>query len=115
MQIATVPEPATLTTTVDGTAGCLSIVWADAPQYLGLQAQEELLVTYNGEVADRHPPTAASADDEAATAKLSEGVRLLTWGDPALEAWLTAIRGAPLNDADYATAGLARDADPFPR
>jgi hypothetical protein len=41
----------------------LSVVWADAPQHLGLQAQEEVLVTFSGEVADRHPPTAASPGD----------------------------------------------------
>jgi hypothetical protein len=83
MQIAAVPEPGTNATTADGTEGCLSIVWADAPQYLGLQAQEEVLVSFSGELADRHPPTAASPGDEAATAKVTEGVRLLTWGDPA--------------------------------
>jgi hypothetical protein len=96
---------------VDGTNGCLSLVWTDAPQHLGLQAQEELLVTFSGEVADRHPPTEATADDEAAIAKLTEGVRLLTWGDPLLEAWLMAIRGAPLTEADYAAAGLSPDTD----
>jgi len=113
MQIATVPEPGAITTTADGTEGCLSIVWADAPHHLGLHAQEEVLVTFSGEVADRHPPTAASPDDQVAMAKLTESVRLLTWGDPLLEAWLGAIRGTPLTDADYKVSGLARDADPF--
>jgi hypothetical protein len=44
-------------------------------------------------------------------AKLTEGVRLLTWGDPLLEAWLGAIRGTPLTDADYKVSGVARDDD----
>jgi hypothetical protein len=113
MQIAAVPEPGTIAPIADGTEGCLSIAWPDAPQHLGLYAQEEVLVTFNGEVADRHPPTAATADDEAITAKLSEGVRLLTWGDPLLEAWLESVRDAPLTDAEYRAAGLTRDADPF--
>lgn len=113
MHIATVPEPGTMTTTADGTNGCLSLVWADAPHHLGLQAQEELLVTFSGEVADRHPPTAASASDEATTINLSEGVRLLTWGDPLLEAWLTAIRGDQLSSEDYAAVGLGTEGNPF--
>ena len=113
MQIAAVPEPGTIATTANGTAGCLSIVWPAAPQHLGLQAEEEVPVTFNGEVADRHPPTAATADGEAVTLKLSEGVRLLTWGDPLLEAWLESVRGAPLTDAEYRAAGLTREADPF--
>jgi len=36
---------------------------------------------------------AASPGDQAATAKVTEGARLLTCGDPLLEAWLEAIRG----------------------
>ena len=115
MQIATVPEPGAITATVDGTEGCLSIGWADAPDHLGLHAQEEVLVTFSGELADRHPPTAASPDDQAAVGKLTEGARLLTWGDPLLEAWLEAIRGALLTDGDYKASGLSRDADPFLR
>jgi len=96
MQICAVAEPGTTRITPDGTRGCLSIVWADAPQHLGLQAQEEMLVTFSGEVADRHPPTAASPEGEAATTQLTEGVRLLTWGDPLLEGWLENIGGTPL-------------------
>jgi superfamily II DNA or RNA helicase len=88
MQIVAVPEPGTIATIADGTEGCLSVIWPDAPQHLGLQAQEEMLVTFSGEIADRHPPTAANPDDQTATAELTEGVRLLTWGDPVLEAWL---------------------------
>ena len=113
MQIAAVPEPGTIATTADGTEGCLSIVWPDAPQHLGLQAQEEVLITFSGAVADRHPPTAASPAEQAATARLTEGVRLLTWGDPLLEAWLARVRGIPLTDADYRAAHLTRDTDPF--
>ena len=57
----------------------MRIVWADVPRNRGLQAQEEeVLVTFSAEVADRLPPTAASADEQEATAKLTEDVRLLT-------------------------------------
>jgi hypothetical protein len=38
-------------------------------------------------------------------------VRLLTWGDPYLTAWLEAVRGAPLSEADYHMAGLTPDTD----
>jgi hypothetical protein len=55
----------------------------------------------------------SAGEGKLCLAKLTEGVRLLTWGDPLLEAWLGAIRGAPLTDADYRVSGLARDADPF--
>jgi len=113
MQMSAVPEPGAIATTADGTEGCLSIIWPDAPQHLGLQAQEEVLVTFSGEVADRHPPTAASPDDQVATAKLTEGVRLLTWGDPLLGAWLESVRGVPLTDVDYRAGHLTRDTDPF--
>jgi ERCC4-related helicase len=113
MQIVAVPEPGTIATIADGTEGCLSVIWPDAPQHLGLQAQEEMLVTFSGEVADRHPPTSANPGDQTATAELTEGVRLLTWGDPLLEAWLECLRGVPLTDADYQAAHLTRDTDPF--
>jgi hypothetical protein len=42
-----------------------------------------------------------------------EGVRLLTWGDPYLAAWLEAGRGARLTEADYHTAGLESDTSPL--
>jgi hypothetical protein len=93
--------------------GVISRAKPDTPHHLGLHAEEEVLVTFSGEVADRHPPTAASPENQATMAKLTEGVRLLTWGDPLLEAWLEATRGAPLTDADYKVSGLTRDADPF--
>jgi hypothetical protein len=38
---------------------------------------------------------------------------LLTWGDPYLTAWLEALRGEPLFDDDYRTAGLQRNTNPF--
>ena len=42
-----------------------------------------------------------------------EGVRLLTWGDLYLTAWLEALRGEPLSNDDYRTAELQRDTNPF--
>jgi hypothetical protein len=33
-----------------------------------------------------------------------EGVRLLTWDDPYLQAWLEAVRGEPLTDNELKTA-----------
>jgi hypothetical protein len=76
MQITTVLEPGTTIPIANGTEGVLSIAWPNAPQHLGLQAEEEVLVTFSGKVADRHPPTAANPGDHAA-AKPTEGVRLV--------------------------------------
>jgi hypothetical protein len=42
-----------------------------------------------------------------------EGVRLLTWGDPYLTAWLEAVRGEPLTEADYQVAGLSKEMNPL--
>jgi hypothetical protein len=40
-------------------------------------------------------------------------VRLLTWGDPYLTAWLEAVRGEPLAEADYLAADLAPETNPI--
>jgi hypothetical protein len=110
-QIAAVPEPGTITTRTESTEGRLTIVWADAPDHLGLNAQEEVLVTFSDEMADRHPPTAVKTDNQATVVTFTEGVRPLTWGGPLLQAWLEAIRCALLTDA--AAFGRARDAGLF--
>jgi len=52
-----------------------------------------MLGTFSGEVADRHPPTGPTADAAGVEQLGREGVRLLTWGDPYLTAWLESIRG----------------------
>ena len=57
MRILCVPEPGMATASRVGTQGCLAITWADAPAHLGIEATEEILATFNGELADRHPPT----------------------------------------------------------
>jgi hypothetical protein len=49
--------------------------------------------TFSGEVADRHPPTGPAADEAGVEHPGREYVRLLTWGDPYLTAWLEAVRG----------------------
>jgi len=74
---------------------------------------EEVLVTFSGALADRHPPTAPGEGEHGVEAEGKAGVRLLTWGDPYLTAWLEAVRGAPLIEADYHIAGLAPDANPY--
>jgi hypothetical protein len=40
-------------------------------------------------------------------------VRLVTWGGPYLTAWLEAVRGEPLKEADYVAAGLALGTNPM--
>jgi len=91
MRIQTVPEPGAFGTTADGTRGCLSIVWPYAPLHLGIREDENILATFNGELADRHPPTAPTEDEAGVSQPGEEGVRLLTWGDPYLTAWLEAL------------------------
>jgi ERCC4-related helicase len=113
MQIRTVPEPGTGFLAADGTAGCLAVTWPYAPPHLGIGSTEEVLVTFSGEVADRHPPTGPTTDAAGVEHPGREGVRLLTWGDPYLTAWLEAVRGAPLSEADYRAAGLTQDTNPL--
>ena len=40
-------------------------------------------------------------------------MRLLAWGDPYLAAWLGAVRGELLKEADYVAAGLAPGSNPM--
>jgi ERCC4-related helicase len=113
MQIRTVPEPGTDRLATDGTTGCLAITWPYAPLHLGIGSREEVLATFSGEVADRHPPTGPTTDAAGVEHPGKEGVRLLTWGDPYLTAWLEAVRGEPLSEADYRAAGLSAEVNPL--
>jgi hypothetical protein len=108
-----VPEPGMTTSHQSGTQGYLAITWPYAPVYLGIEATEEILATFNGELADRHAPTALAEGKHGRTGSAKEGVRLLTWGDPYLTAWLEAIRGEPLNEGDYREAGLQPGENPL--
>jgi hypothetical protein len=108
-----VPEPGMTSSSQSGTQGCLAITWAEPPSHLGMEATEEILATFNGALADRHPPTAPAEGDEGDGSQPKEGVRLLTWGDPYLVAWLEAIRGEPLSEEDYREAGLQPGENPL--
>jgi hypothetical protein len=112
MRILAVPEPGTHTVIQDGTQGCLAITWAYAPPHLGIDPTDEIGVTFSGALADRHPPTAPGEGEQVVDVEGKAGVRLLTWGDPYLTAWLEAVRGAPLTEADYHMAGLTPGANP---
>ncbi len=95
MSIAAIPEPGAQVVELDGRRACFSFTWEGAPSHLGILDNEELLVTFSGELADRHPPTAKSGDDEEQIMATSrEGVRLLTWGDPILDTWLRTLSEA---------------------
>jgi hypothetical protein len=113
MRILSVPEPGMTTSHQSGTQGCLAITWADAPSHLGIETTEEILATFNGSLADRHPPTAPAEEDQTEGVQGTEGVRLLTWGDPYLTAWLEAIRGEPLTEGDYREAGFQPGENPL--
>ena len=92
MTVKAVPEPGSTNIEPNGIRACLQMSWQGTPCHLGILDDEELLVTFNGELADRHPPTAKSGDDEDQINPSSkEGVRLLTWGDPLLTSWLMAF------------------------
>src|SRR5262245_20622633 len=78
MRILCVPEPGMATASRVGTPGCLAITWAEAPAHLGIEATEEILATFSGELADRHPPTAPAEGDQRQGVQETEGVRLLT-------------------------------------
>lgn len=77
----------------DGAANCLAITWPYAPSKFGIGGTEEILATFSGELADRHPPTGPTTDSTGVEQPGRDGVRLLTWGDPYLTAWLEAVRG----------------------
>jgi hypothetical protein len=55
---------------------------------------------------DRHPPTGPITDAAGVGHLGKESVRLLSGGDSFLAAWLEAMRGEPLTEADYQAAGL---------
>jgi len=106
MRILCVPEPGMATASRVGAQGPLAITWADAPPHLSIEAREEILATFNGELADRHPPTSIVAGDQREGVQRTEGVRLLAWANPYLTAWLEAIQSEPLSEDDCHEAGL---------
>ncbi len=93
MRIVAVPEPGFQRVPPDGVRACHSVTWAYVPPHLGIAPHEEILATFDGALADRHPPTAPGANDGNGVRHGSEGVRLLTWGDPYLQAWLESLCG----------------------
>ena len=115
MQIRSVPEPESQMLASDGAAGCLAITWPYAPPHLGIGGIEEVLATFSGELADRHPPTGPTTDAAGVERPGEEGVRLLTWGDPYLNAWLEVVRGKPLTEADYRAVGIEQGVNPLRR
>jgi hypothetical protein len=113
MLVTAVPEPGLTEAPLDGTRACLRLSWPTAPSHLGIAETESILATFDGALADRYPPTGPSHGEDGTETPGQEGVRLLTWGDPYLEAWLYAIRGTELTDQDYARVGLTRDTNPL--
>lgn len=101
MRIVRIAEPGTSTPIQDGTRACLAITWPYAPPHLGIGPTEEILATFSGELADRHPPTGPTQDEGGAPISAKEGVRLLAWGDPYLQSWLEGVRGEPLPEDDW--------------
>lgn len=113
MGIRSLPEPGLETVAADGQRACLGITWLTVPAELGIDGTEEILATFDGALADRHPPTGPSQAEDGSVQRGHEGVRLLTWGDPYLHAWLLAMRGEPLTLDDYQTLGLSPEQSPF--
>ena len=113
MRIITISEPGLDVVARDGRRACLSITWAYAPTQLGIDGTEEVLATFDGQLADLHPPSGPGQAEDGTPIRGHEGVRLLTWGDPYLGAWLLAVRGELLTDADYQTLGLSPNQNPL--
>jgi hypothetical protein len=67
-----------------------------------------VLITFSGELADRHPPTGPVEGPGGVAVEGKEGVRLLTWGDPLLIAWLEAIRGEAMSETEHQDAEVGR-------
>jgi hypothetical protein len=93
MIVGAAPEPGEETVSSDSLPGCLSINWPDVPPQTGISPSESIAATFDGRIADKHPPTAPVRDSEGNLIEGGEGVRLLAWGDPFLEAWLETICG----------------------
>ena len=100
MRIRVTPEPGMESLEPDGINACLAVNWTNVPPELGIDPTEEPLFTFSGPMADRHPPTAPTQDEDGKPVEGREGVRLLTWGDPYLTAWLKGIRGERLSAED---------------
>jgi hypothetical protein len=113
MRILCVPEPGLTSSSQSGTQRCLAISWAYTPAHLGIEATEEILATLNGALADRHLPTALAEGEQSEAVQAKERVRLLTWGDPYLTAWLEAIRCELLPEGDYREAGFQPGENPL--
>ncbi len=93
MRIEVVSEPGAASVPNNPTDACLAITWTHVPPHLGIDPTDTVLATFNGALADRHPPTAQfqTKNIKPNQALYKEGIRLLTWGDPFLEAWLQAL------------------------
>jgi hypothetical protein len=89
--------------------GCLAVTWPYAPPHPGVGSTEEVRATFSGEVGRPAPADAAGIHHP----NNKEVVRLVTWGDPYLTAWLGAVRGEPLAEAGYLAAGLAPGSNPL--
>jgi hypothetical protein len=81
--------------------------WPGAPECLGIGEADEIRVTFDPAIADAFPPTAPSGEEDNEK-EHREGIRLLTWGDPLLEAWAEALREQPLTDQEYSAVGIER-------
>ena len=99
-------EPGNDETDPDRLKACYKLRWSNAPVRLGLQADDEVMVTFDPEMADRHPPTAPQEDSLFLPGY--KGVRYLTWGDPLLEDWLLSVRGDELREDEWRQLGLYR-------
>lgn len=103
MTLTRCPEPGVDRPDPDPLKACYQLTWAYAPEHLALDPEDEVLVTFHAALADRHPPTAPGEDEEGSERPGFEGVRLLTWGEPLLTAWLEWVaRTEPL--APFASA-----------
>lgn len=113
MSLEPAPEPGAEAAPAAG--ACWFLRWPEAPAYLGIEPVETVTVTFDPAVADRHPPTGPQEDDSGLAQPGTEGVRLLTWGEPLLTTWLTAVLGERLTAVELDQVGLRQEPDHYVR
>jgi hypothetical protein len=115
MRVTAVPEPGSELPPVEGQGACYELCWPDAPGYLGIDPENPVLITFDPLLADRHPPTGPQEDEAGGDRPATEGVRLLTWGEPLLTAWLSSLLGERLTLSELEELGVRREADSYVR
>lgn len=82
MRIVTIPEPGLEVATHNRRRACSRLPGPTCRRSFGIDGTERVWPPFDGELADRHPPTGPSQAESGSILRGHEGVRLLTWGRP---------------------------------